>query len=58
MSMTDPLNQLGSSWYHSESSGIPYFPNQFLGWNFFDVSYSKTALVVFMKNENLERMQF
>ena len=35
---------LGPIWYHSEPSDIPYSPNQFLGWDFLDVSYSKTAL--------------
>ena len=35
---------LGPIWYHSEPSDVPYSPNQFLGWNFFAASYSKTAL--------------
>ena len=35
---------LGPIWYHSEPSDVPYSPNQFLGWDFFAVSYSKTAL--------------
>ena len=26
---------LGPIWYHSEPSGVPYSPNQFLGWDFF-----------------------
>ena len=26
---------LGTIWYHSEPSDIPYSPNQFLGWDFF-----------------------
>ena len=26
---------LGPIWYHSEHSDIPYFPHQFLGWDFF-----------------------
>ena len=26
---------LGPIWYHSESSDLPYSPNQFLGWDFF-----------------------
>ena len=30
--------------YHSEPSVIPYSPNQFLGWDFSAVSYSKPAL--------------
>ena len=37
---------LGSIWYHSEPSDIPYSPNQFLGWDFFAPSYSKTARVM------------
>ena len=36
---------LGSIWYHSEPSDVPYSPNQFLGWDFFATFYSKTALV-------------
>ena len=35
---------LGPIWYHSELSDVPYSPNQFLGWDFFAISYSKTAL--------------
>ena len=31
-------------WYHSEPSDVPYSQNQFLGWDFFATSYSKTAL--------------
>ena len=34
----------GPIWYHSEPSDVPYSPNQFLGWDFFAVSYSKPAL--------------
>ena len=26
---------LGLIWYHSETSDVPYSPNQFLGWEFF-----------------------
>ena len=33
--MSDPLNHLRSIWYHSEPSDVPYFPNQYLGWDFF-----------------------
>ena len=36
--------QLLPLWYHSEHSDVPYSPNQFLGWDFFAVSYSKTDL--------------
>ena len=35
---------LGPIWYHSEPSDVPYYPNQFLGWDFFAISHSKTAL--------------
>ena len=31
----DPLNYLGSIWYCSEPSGVPYSPNQFLALDFF-----------------------
>ena len=47
MSMSDPLNHLGPTWYHSEPSDVPYSPNQFLGWDFFSASYNKTALMNF-----------
>ena len=33
--MSDPLNHLGSIWYHSKPLQVPYSPNQFLGWDFF-----------------------
>ena len=36
---------LGPIWYHSEPSDVSYSPNQFLGWDFFAASYSKTALI-------------
>ena len=36
---------LGPIWYHSKPSDVPYSPNQFLGSDFFAVSYSKPALV-------------
>ena len=42
--MSDPLIHLGSIWHPSESSDIPYSPNQFLGWDVFAASYSKMAL--------------
>jgi hypothetical protein len=42
MSMSDPINYLGSILYHSEP--IPYSPNKFLPLDFFAVSYSKIAL--------------
>ena len=36
--------RLGPIWYNSEPSDVPHSPNQVLGWDFFAVSYSKTAL--------------
>ena len=39
--MNDPLNRLGTL---TDTSDVPYSPNHFLGWDFFDVSYSKLAL--------------
>ena len=36
---------LGPIWHHSESSDVPYSAKQFLGWDFFADSYSKTSLV-------------
>ena len=44
MSISDPLNNLGSIWYHSEPSEVPYSPNQYLDRDFFATSYSKAAL--------------
>ena len=38
------LGHLGLIWYLSEPSDVPYSPNQFLGWDFFAVSYNKPAL--------------
>ena len=35
---------LGLIWHHSESSAVPYSPNQFLALDFFDASYSKIVL--------------
>ena len=35
---------LGTIGYLSEPLNVPYSPNQFLALDFFDVSYSKTAL--------------
>ena len=35
---------LGPIWYQSEHSEIPHSPNQYLGWDFFAVSYNKIAL--------------
>ena len=45
MNMSDPLNHLWSIWYRSEPLEVSFFPNQFLGWDFFAFSYSKMALV-------------
>ena len=42
--MSDPLNHLGSIWYQSEPSDVPYSPNQYLALDFFAASYSKIAL--------------
>ena len=42
--MRDLLDHLGSIWYHSEPLEVSYSTNQFLGWDFFAVSYSKLAL--------------
>ena len=36
---------LGPICYHSETSDVPYLSNQFLGWDFFVVSYIKPALM-------------
>ena len=33
--MSDRLNNLGSIWYHSEPSNVPYSPNHFLSRDFF-----------------------
>jgi hypothetical protein len=41
---------LGPIWYHSEPSDFPYFPNRFLGLDFFAVSYRKPALVLVFSN--------
>ena len=35
---------LGPIWYHAEPLDFPYSQSQFLGWDFFATSYSKTAL--------------
>ena len=45
--MSDPPNHLGSISYHSEPLEVPYFPKQFLGWDYFAVSYSKPVLLDF-----------
>ena len=45
MNMTDPLNLLGSIWCYLEPLEVPDFPDQFLGWDFFAVSFSKPALI-------------
>ena len=47
MSMGVTHAHLGTIWYHSKPSDVPYPPNKFLGWDFsFVVSYSKPALTV------------
>ena len=43
--MSDPLNYLGSIWYHSVPPDICYSANKFLALDFFADSYCKTALV-------------
>ena len=43
--MSDPLNHLGSIWYHSEPLDVPFFQTSFLVGTVFAASYSKTALV-------------
>ena len=50
MSISDPLDHLGSMWYPSEPLNVPY--SQFLGWDFFAASYSKTDLVYKSINKN------
>ena len=45
MNISDTFNHLGSIWYQPEPLEVPYYPNQFLGLDFFAVSYSKPALV-------------
>ena len=45
---------LGPIWYHSEPSDVPYSPNQFLDWDFFAVSYSKTAVSRLKKKMHLQ----
>jgi hypothetical protein len=41
---------LGPIWYHSELSDVPYSSNQFLGRDFFAISYNKEALDFLAKN--------
>ena len=45
---------LGPIWYHSEPSDVHYSPNQFLGWDFFAVTYSKTAPITLTINITAE----
>ena len=50
MSMSNPLNHLGSVLYHSEALEILYSPKQVTGHElFFAASYSKLALAEQMK---------
>ena len=43
--MSDPLNHVGSVWYHLESSDVRYIlQTNFLVWTFFAASYCKRAL--------------
>ena len=46
------VQSLGPIWYYSEPSDVPYSPNQFLGWDFFAVSYTKAAVVSPYKKDN------
>ena len=46
---------LRAIWYLSETSDFPSSLNQFLGWDFFAVSYSKPALETFC---NMKPRQF
>ena len=46
--MSDPLDNLGSIWYHSEHLEVPFLQTCFLVGTFFAVSYSKPALVVWI----------
>jgi hypothetical protein len=39
--MSELINHLRSIWYPSEALEVPCSPNQFLGWDFFVISYSK-----------------
>ena len=45
MSISDPLNHLGSIWYNPEPLKVPYFANQYLDKDFFATSYSKAAQI-------------
>ena len=58
--MHDPLNHLRSIRYHWETSDIPCSPNQFLAWNSFAASYSKTALIfeTFLPKVSLHKHHF
>ena len=44
MSKSDPLDNLGPIWYHSDTLEVPYSPNQYLDSDFFATSYSNAAL--------------
>ena len=60
--MGDPIDHLGLIWYHSEPLEVPYFPNQFLGLDFFVISYSKLALeelgLTNEKNARIKKIPF
>ena len=47
--MSDPCNDLGWIWYHSEPWDVPIPQASFLVGTFFAGSYSKTALVLFWR---------
>ena len=44
MSQSDPLDILGSIWYHSKPSGVPLLHKQEVGRAFFFKQYSEAAL--------------
>ena len=48
MSVSNPINHLGSIWYHTELSDVPYSQNRFLqqdGSNALSFYVTKTVLV-------------
>ena len=51
--MSDSFNHLGLIWYQSEPQEVPYCPNQFLGLDFFAISYSKMALAKFNSRKKI-----
>ena len=43
MSISDPLNHLGSIWCHSGPLEVPYSPRQFFDWDFFGPFLQETG---------------